>query len=61
VKKTYEVVLRRKGGNMRLTFEVDANSDTHAQRLAIRRAITENAPDSKPAQWSLVSAKEVRV
>lgn len=45
---------------MRLTFAVDAASETHAQRMAIRQAIAEKAPDSKPAQWLLVSAKEAR-
>lgn len=57
--KGYRVKLHRRGGRYRGHIDVQASSDTHAERVAVKQVIEVSFPKSKPAQW-VVDGVEVR-
>lgn len=61
MKRLYDVRVRRRGGNTNITVRVEASSESHAQRIAIRLAIQDRDTASKPAMWLVVSTKEVQI
>lgn len=55
----YRVRLHRRGGKFNGHVDVQAFSEKHAERVAVKQVIEVSYPKSKPAQW-VVDGVEVR-
>lgn len=56
--QSYRVRLHRRGGKFNGHVDVQAFSEKHAERVAVKQVIEVSFPKSKPAQWLVDSVQE---